>query len=102
MVAVIENATQIFARFRQPDDLPQRHAFPQAHAERATQIQARHNFWKSYSMRFTQLQQPFEIERRTIGFGQWFANLCRIIGIRDHFELPRFASQPHCGFLIIR
>src|SRR5262245_6899174 len=63
-----DHAAEVLLRLRHPEHVAERHAFPDAVAERAAEVQAGHDLDEANALRLAQLQQGLEIQGRSSAF----------------------------------
>src|SRR5437762_521124 len=101
MVTMVKDAAQVLARLREPDQLAEWNAFPDAGAERAADVQTGHRLRKPDGMLFGELHQSGEIECGPLFVRERAANRRWVVGIRDDFELPGLARQTDLAFFFV-
>ena len=94
VVAVVEHPAEVLARPREPEHLPQRHAFPEAHPERAADVQAGHHLREPDRVFLTEPEQAGEVEGGPVVPGELPAERGRVVGVGDDLQPPGVPRQP--------
>ena len=92
VISVVEYSPQVFFRLCQPHNISHRHAFPNAHPQWATDIQAGHHLRETNDFGASQFNERREIKFITPFTGNLIAQCSGMLRVADDLKLPCVSS----------